>query len=208
MDDVVVAVIALVVGALLVLRGYATMRLAISLLGGFLGFTLGASLVAQQTGTSYLAGVPGWIGAILGALVLGGLAFSFYRAGITLGFGALGYGLSLLLLPAMGVSQTWLLQLIGLLVALALIIPAIVFDLPGIVIVLATSLAGAELVVIAMRLLTGNVVLAELSAQNPRVGLNGFWWIVVIGVALLGVVVQFRHVAVRPASSRAQWARS
>ncbi len=208
MDDVVVAAISLIVGALLVLRGYTTMRLAVSALGAFVGFTLGGTLVAQQTHTRFLTGAPGWIGAILGGLVLGALAFSFYRAGITLSFGALGYGLATMVLPTMGVTENWLLQAIAVLVALAFIVPAILLDLPGIVIVLATSLIGADLVVMAVRLFTGNVALEELSAQNQRVGLTGFWWVVVVGVALLGVVVQFRHLSALRASSRAQWARS
>ncbi|SER83631.1 protein of unknown function [Propionibacterium cyclohexanicum] len=203
--DVVVAILALVIGALLVLRGYPTMRLTISLFGAFVGFVLGATLVASQTGTSYLADIRGWIGAVLAGLVLGALAFTFYRVGVTVGLAALGYAMTTLLLAGLGVTTGWLVHGTGLLVAVVLVMLAIVVDLPGMVIVLATSLAGAELAVFGVRLLTKNLVLAELSVRDPQVGLTGFWWVLAIGLALLGLFVQYRYLVIAHRSSRAQW---
>lgn len=205
--DVVLAVLTLAIGVLLVLRGYSTMRLAISLLGAFVGFALGGSVVAMQTHTSYLAGAAGWIGAILGGLVIGALAFSFYRVGITIGLGSLAYTVTLLLMRGFEVTDALVLRVVGLAAAVCLVIVAILLDLPGVIIVVATSITGAELVALGVRLLSGNLVVSELSAQDPTVGLTGFWWVLIGGVAALGIVVQYRQLAIRHASARAQWAR-
>jgi hypothetical protein len=48
-DTIVLGAIAVLIGALLCFRGYVTMRLIISLFGAFVGFLLGAGLVAGVT---------------------------------------------------------------------------------------------------------------------------------------------------------------
>ena len=69
MQDVVVGLLAIAVGALFAFRGYFAMRLIIPIWGVFAGFMLGAGLVSSASNDGFLRSVLGWvIGVVLAAL--------------------------------------------------------------------------------------------------------------------------------------------
>ena len=69
MDDVLVGVLAIAVGALFCFRGYLAMRLIIPIWGAFAGFLLGAGLIANTGSDGFLRSTLGWIGFVLGIVV-------------------------------------------------------------------------------------------------------------------------------------------
>lgn len=208
MDNTVVGILSLLVGIILVMRGYPAMRIAISALGALIGFSIGAGMVSELTQTEFLAGPGGWIGGIIGCLLLGALAFTFYRVGIALGLAGTGYAMGTLLMTALRVDQQWAVIAVGCLGALVMLVLAIALDLPGLIIIIATSLAGADLIVFAVRVLTGNLVVEGLTPASSSLRLVSWWWILGIVLGLVGIVVQSRYLRLGARSSaRSQWSR-
>ena len=85
MDAIVVGVIAVLIGALLCFRGYVTMRLIISLFGAFVGFLLGAGLVAGVTDSGFGQLALSWLVGIIGAVIFGVLAYFSYQVAVVIG---------------------------------------------------------------------------------------------------------------------------
>ena len=84
MVDVVMGVLALLIGLLLCFRGRGAMRVLLALWGAFVGFGLGASLVAGLTEHGYLATAAGWLAAIVLAIVFAVLAYLFFAVAVVL----------------------------------------------------------------------------------------------------------------------------
>src|SRR5690554_2479792 len=112
MTDVVVGVLALLVGLLLCFRGSGAMRVLLALWGAFTGFGLGAGLVAALTDQGYLATVTGWLVAIVLALVLAALAYLFYAVAIVLAFASMGFVLGQTPASVLGAGEPWLLTVV------------------------------------------------------------------------------------------------
>src|SRR5690625_5304400 len=113
MVDVVMGVLALLIGLLLCFRGRVAMRVLLALWGAFVGFGLGASLVAGLTGHGYLDSAAGWLAAIVLALVFAVLAYLFFAVAVVLAFASMGFVLGQTLAIALGAGQGWLITGVG-----------------------------------------------------------------------------------------------
>ncbi|MCG2803346.1 MAG: DUF4203 domain-containing protein, partial [Cellulomonas sp.] len=133
MPELVVGLLAVLVGTLLCFRGYAAMRLVIGLFGAWVGFVVGARLVADAAGGSALAGVPGWVGALVGAFVLGLLAYLSYQVAVVLGFAAFGYTVAASAMSGLGVQTGWVVQAVAVAAGIGLGVLAIRGNLPAVV---------------------------------------------------------------------------
>lgn len=206
MSDVVVGVIALSVGALLCFRGYAAMRAVLSALGALAGFGLGAGLVAALTGRPPLDGVLGWVGALVGALVLGSLAYAFYRVAVVLGMASIGFSVGEGAMVALGVQRSWLALLVGAVVGLLLGVLTLVGNLPAVILVVLTALSGASLTVSGVMVLVGASSAKALLAGDAVAG-SGPWWIVAdVVLVLLGVAAQLKDLS--RVTLREHWTRT
>lgn len=78
--DVVLGVLAVVLGIALAARGYLAVRLVIPIWGAFQGFVIGAGLVAANTDDGFLEGLLAWVVGLVVALAYGYLAYAYYVA--------------------------------------------------------------------------------------------------------------------------------
>lgn len=204
MIAVVVAIGAILLGGLLVFRGYPAMRLTVGLIGGFVGFLLGATIasVVVAAGETSLAG---WIGGIVGAIIVGALAFAVYRIAIIVGVGALGFTVGTAVAEALAIPDGGVI-IVGIIAAIVLVIVGFAMDLPGLLIVILTSLAGADLMVTGVRVLIADVTIAE-SADRVLVWTDpsALWSIITIALAIVGIVAQRRYARGAARSARSQW---
>ncbi|HET9650512.1 MAG TPA: DUF4203 domain-containing protein [Microlunatus sp.] len=207
MSDIVVGIIAVLVGALLCPRGYLAMRALISLWGAFVGFLLGAGLVAGFTGEGFLQMVLGWVVGLVVAVVFGILAYLSYQVAVVLGMAAIGFTVGTSILAAFHVPWSWLSVLVGVAAGIVLAIIAIVGDLPAILLVVLTALAGASVTVFGLMLLVGVLNSSELTQGNATATLHAqWWWYVIYGVlAVIGVIAQGSHLSRVKQSMRQQW---
>jgi len=204
-EAAVVGVVGIVVGLLVCLRGYVALRVIITVLGAWFGFFLGAGIVANLTGEGLLVGLPGWVGAIVGAIVIGALAYAFYQAAVVIGMASLGFSIATGVMAAIGVDNAGLIWVVGAVVAVLLAVLALVADLPAGILIVLTALAGANITVMGLLLLLELITLAELEAGQAPDGVPAWAGVIALVLAVVGMIVQFRGVA-RDRRMRATWA--
>lgn len=207
MDNIVVGVIAVLIGALLCFRGYVTMRLIISLFGAFVGFLLGAGLVAGVTDSGFGQLALSWLVGIVGAVLFGVLAYFSYQLAVIIGMASIGFTLGTSLAAALGVGSQPVALGIGVVAGILLAVLAIATDLPAILLVILTALAGASVTLTGILVLAGALGLDRLSVEGVTAAMHGGWlWYVLYGVlALLGILAQFRALSGGRRSMRQQW---
>src|SRR5690625_726029 len=206
MVDVVMGVLALLIGLLLCFRGRGAMRVLLALWGAFVGFGLGASLVAGLTGHGYLDSAAGWLAAIVLALVFAVLAYLFFAVAVVLAFASMGFVLGQTLAIALGAGQGWLITGVGVAVGVLLAVLAVVTNLPELVLIVISAFAGASVAVAGLMLLLDVFSLTDpVTAQIPIVE-QPAWYVGLLVLAVFGIIVQLRSARRRELGSvRRTW---
>lgn len=208
MSEIVLGLVAVLVGALFCFRGYLTMRLVIPIWGAFVGFSVGAGAVAAITGDHLLAGAAAWIAGVVVAIVFSSLAYLYYEISVAVAMAGIGFMLGSSLMVALNVRWTWLIILVGVVVALALGVAAIVGDLPMIILTILTATAGATAVVAGLMLLVGTLDANDLDRADVVAVIHDepAWWLLYALIAVLGIIAQTRQLRSMEHSLRDQWA--
>lgn len=193
MSDWVAGILALVVGSVFCFRGYVAMRAMIAVWGALAGFALGASIGAGDGGI--LSNALSWILAIVIGVVFALVAYLYYAVSVAIAMGSIGFTLGASVLVAFGVTWNWVIVLIGLAVGIALAIVAIVGDLPGIILVVLSALAGASVIVAGIMLVT-NVLdtdqITQSGAITEQLNDDWYWFVIWAVAAAAGLVAQLR----------------
>jgi Domain of unknown function (DUF4203) len=207
MDNIVVGTIAVLVGALLCFRGYVTMRLIISLFGAFVGFVLGVGLVSGASGSGFGQQVLGWIVGVVGALVFGLLAYFSYQVAIVLGMASIGFAIGTSLTAAGGVQSQAAIIAVGLVAGIVLAVVSVATNLPAILLVVLTALAGASVTMTGALVVAGATDLGRLTTDALTAAPDrSWWWYIGYGLlAVLGILAQFRALSGARRPMRQQW---
>jgi hypothetical protein len=188
----VAAVIALFFGAVLAFAGYRFFLILLPIAGFVFGFALGAQMVQAIFLDGFLATVAGWVVGFAVALLFAVLSYVFYGAAVAFLGAALGYALATGLLMAFGLDFGFLVWLVGLLTAVVFGAGALLLNVPKWLVIVATALLGAGVIVGTFLILVGGLSPAEL-AQNPvRYALRSSpaWALLYLAVAGLGLLAQ------------------
>ncbi len=186
------AMLALFFGSLLVLGGYRFFVFLLPIWGFFFGFGLGAQSVQAVFGDGFLSTATSWIAGFILALIFALCAYLFYFAAVTLISGALGYALGVGVMEAIGFNFGLLVWLVGLALAIIVAICVLAFNVQKLVVIAATSILGAGLIVATFLMLFGGP--AAQVVQNPvRIALqaSAWWTLGFVVVAVAGFVVQY-----------------
>jgi hypothetical protein len=167
-DTIVVGIIAVLIGALLCFRGYVTMRLIISLFGAFVGFLLGAGLVAGATDSGFGQLALSWLVGIVGAVLFGVLAYFSYQIAVVIGMAAIGFTIGTTVMAAFGIGSQVAVVAVGLVAGALLAVIAIATDLPAVILVVLTALAGASVTVAGVMVIAGSIGLNRLTVEGVR----------------------------------------
>lgn len=207
MDNIVLGIVGVLIGALLCFRGYVAMRLIISLFGAFVGFLLGAGLVAGLTDSSFGQLALSWLVGLLGAVIFGVLAYFSYQLAVVIGMASIGFTIGTTVMAAAGSTSQTATLAVGVLAGIVLAVVAIASNLPAIILVVLTALAGASVAVTGVMVIMGEIGLSRLTVQGVATQMASGWgWYVLYGVlALLGAFSQFRALAGRRRPMRQQW---
>jgi hypothetical protein len=208
MSDILIGLLAVAVGALIAARGYLAMRLIIPVWGAFTGFFVGAGIVGAVTGDGFLSTVVGWLVGLAVAMVFALLAYLYYELSVVIAMGAIGFSLGTAAMVALGVSWSWVIVLVGVLAAVFLAGIAIVGDLPMVILMVLSALAGASTVVFGLMLVFGVIDLGDLDSAATTQAVDDDWWWYAISilVAAVGIAAQFRAVESLTTTMRQQWA--
>lgn len=191
MAEIIWGILAVVAGLIFCFRGYLAMRTVIGVWGGFIGFAVGAGLVAMVMQEPPLAGPFGWTGAIVGAVLFGGLAYSFYAVAVILAVGSVGYGLGASV-AGLFTTVPWLLVLFGVIGAALLVVLALATRLPRFLLILVAASGGATAIIVGSLMVAGMLPLASIEPGRVASILESHLWLNVVYFVLFlaGVVTQ------------------
>jgi len=189
-----VSVIALLFGFVLAVSGYRFFIFLLPIWGFFFGFGLGAQTIQAIFGTGFLSDVTSWIVGFVVALVFAVLSYLFYFAAVAIISGSLGYaigaGLVLAIFPSFGIIA-WL---VGIVLGVIVAIAVLVLNVQKWVVIAATAVLGAGIVVGTFLFLFGGLPSAQIVENPVRVVLSTspLLTIIFFVLAALGAVAQFR----------------
>jgi hypothetical protein len=190
---VVSGIIALGFGTALLLAGYQFFIVLLPIFGFFFGFALGAETIQALLGGAFLATVTSWVVGFIVAAAFAVLSYVFYFVAVGLIGGALGYALAVGLLEAIGVNFGFLVWLVGIVVGVVFAVAVLLLNIQKWVVIVATALLGAGVIVSTFLFLTGKLTDAQLTQDPVRVALQAspFWTIAFIVLAVGGIVLQY-----------------
>ncbi len=190
-----ITTIALLFATALIFGGYRFFLFLLPIWGFFGGFVLGSSAIEALFNTGLFATVTGWVvGFVVGA-IFALASYFFYAAAVAVAAGLLGYMLGVGIMDLFGLNG---LELITFIVAIALaavmVIVTIRFNLQKYVIIAATAIGGAALVVGTIMLGVGGVSLLQLAESPVRLlwQASPFMAIVFVLLAAAGIVIQIQ----------------
>jgi len=191
-----IGLIALAVGALLCVAGYRLFRMLIAVWGFFIGFLVGAQVVASLLHSDFLSSPLAWGAGLLLGLVLAVLAYALYTAAVTILGASVGYLIGAGLVTALGYGDRGIVIIgAGLVLAITFGVLILVFDLVRLLVIANTALGGAGAVVTGVLLLFGVINLSFL--RSGVIGAfirNSPGWILLwLALALVGGVFQMQN---------------
>jgi Domain of unknown function (DUF4203) len=197
--------IAFVFGLTLCFVGYRFFLFLLPIWGFFFGLWLGAQSMQALFGVGFLATITSWVvGFIVGA-IFAVLAYLFYIVAVAIIAGSLGYFVAVGILLWLGLNMGFLVWLIGIIAAVALAIVTLMFNLQKWVIMIATAVMGAS-IVIGTFVVMFNPAVSLL--QNPvKFILSQSWllWLTALALVVFGVIVQYRSSKVYTLEEYNRW---
>ena len=206
MSDWLAGLLAIGVGAIFCFRGYIALRVVIAVWGALIGFALGASLGGDDAGI--LTNALSWILAIVLGLLFAAIAYLYYAVSIALAMGSIGFTLGASLIVALGISWSWLIVLSGLALGIVLAVVALAGDLPTILLVVLSAAAGASAITGGIMLLGGALdtdTMTSSAAITEQLNDDWYWYVIWIGLAIVGLITQLRFAERMEADMRAAW---
>ena len=197
METLWLAVAEIVIGVIFCFFGFPFARFVLALWGAALGFfwgVAGYAVIANSMGAA-IGNIAPWIFGLIGAVVLAGLAFAFYSVAVVLAMGSLGWGIGQLMIDSLHLPM-WLAVTVGIVAAAGLVILAISFDLPKMLLIMLTAFAGAGgMLDGVLLLLAQNPRWYDTVAANPGFGTHWIWPAAFVVLGIAGTVFQSRQQA-------------
>ena len=187
-----VTMIALLVGLAICFGGYRLFLVLLPIWGFFFGFGLGAQAIQALFGGAFLATVTGWIVGFFVGAAFALLSYLFYAFAVAVIAGTLGYMLGAGFMHLIGIDWGLLVFLVGIALAVVVIIATFYFNIQKYVIIIATSVAGAAVIVGTLMFGITGVALAKFFNNPIRHALSDspLWTILFLVLAIGSIVVQ------------------
>ncbi len=185
--------IALLLGTVICFGGYRLFLILLPIWGFFFGFGLGAETMQALFGQGFLSTVTSWVIGFVVAAVFGLLSYLFYAVGVALVAGSLGYALGAGFMNLIGLDWGWLVWLVGIVVGVVVVIVTFYFNLQKYVIIAATAIGGAAVLVGTLMFGFVGMTVASFFENPIRNALEDrpLWTIIFLILAAVGIVWQF-----------------
>jgi hypothetical protein len=184
----------LFLGSVLAFGGYRFFVVLLPVFGFLFGFGFGAQTTQALFGGGFLSTVTSWVVGLLFAVTFAVGSYLFYAFAVALVAFALGYALGAGVLQALGFDFGFLVWLVGAAAGIAFIVGALVLNVQKYVVIAATALLGAGLVVGTFLFLFDGLPAAETVANPVRAALQAspLWLLAFLVVAALGAAAQYQ----------------
>ena len=195
MADILLGLLAILAGGAMLFAGQFVLRLVIPVWGFFAGFAFGAGLVADLADERFLGTVLGWVLGLVFAVVFAVFAYLYYYVAVVLAMGAFGFAIGSGLVVALGIDWNWLAVLVGTVVGVVVGLVSIFGNMPMIVLIVFSSIAGAVGVVGGVMLLVGSLNSADFTRGDFTDTVeNGWAWsLLLLVLAFVGILNQARQ---------------
>lgn len=193
MGGPLIGLIILLIGLALCFLGYRLFRFILIIWGLLTGFQIGTLLATQLFGEQYAGTALQWIAGAIVAVVLALLAYVLYKWQVVLAGALVGYFLGTALASALSLTPGWVVIAIGLAGAIVVGALVLIFDLPRLIIIVSTAIAGAGASVAGLLVLLSQVNLGDLVAgiTGPIARVSWIWTLVWLALVIVGIVFQW-----------------
>jgi hypothetical protein len=207
MADIVLGVFAILAGGVMLFAGQFVLRLVLPIWGFFAGFAFGAGIFAELADERFLGTVLGWISGFVFALIFAVLAYFFYAVAVIIAMAAFGFAIGSGLVVALGIDWNWVAVLVGVAVGAVVGLVAAFGNMPMLVLVVASSIAGAVSVVAGLMLVFGSLNSADFTQGSITAAVqDGWgWYLTLVVLAIIGIVAQVRQQAMIRRSINETW---
>lgn len=194
MQELLFALLALVVGAVFCFAGYAAFRIIFPIWGFFVGFAGGAAIVAGMNHTGFAVTVLGWVVGLVVGLIFAVLAYFFYEVAVVLFAASLGYWVGSGILIGLGIKPGVLTFLVGAVVAIAIGVYSVLYNLPRYLLMFFTAFGGAFVAAGGIMLLINRIELDAFRQGFFQAVVHGsvFWTVTALIVGAVGLVTQWQ----------------
>lgn len=194
--NILLGIVAIVVGALIAAYGARGFYLLLPLFGFVVGFLIGAQIITALIGDGVFATVLSWAAGLVVAVMFAALAGLWWWAAVVILFGVVGFDIGSGVLIALGVDPGLVTWLAGIVLAIVFAVAAIVADAPTLLVALVTGFGGAAYVVAGLFLVFGQITTDALK-DGPLGSLAGHEIGLVLWVVLGVVAVGFQYLDTR-----------
>lgn len=190
--NIIVAILLACVGVAFCFAGYRFFLILLPLWGFLAGFWAGASAITAIFGDGFLATVSGWVSGIFVGLIFAVLSYLFYWLAIVIFSMSIGASIGSGFMGSIGIDGRVITLVVAAACALALAALVLVINLPKILIVLLSSIAGASSLIAAPLLLFKQIDRSDLYHGATLAVINDsvFWLFVWILLICAGITIQ------------------
>jgi hypothetical protein len=193
LETLVVAIVALLIGAGLIFAGYRFFLILLPFFGFVAGFYVGSAAVTAIFGNGFLSDVTGWIVGFIAGVAFFALAYFFFIIGVIVLAASVGASIGAAVMNALGIGGI-LEILVAAAAAIVLAGAAIVLAAPKYLVIALTAIIGAATLLAGVLLLIGGIKLPDLQ-QGPVDAIvkeGTIWVIAFVVLAAVGIVAQLR----------------
>jgi hypothetical protein len=192
MDDILIGVLALVIGAAACFFGLRLWFALLPIWGFVAGFFLGATAVTAIFGDGFLSTVTGWVvGAVVG-IGFGLLSYFIWYVGAIIAAASVGALAGSGLMRAFDVNTDWVIVIVAAIGAVLFAIAALLLALPVYLVVAETAAAGAVAVVTGVMLIFNSIDLDDLDYGAAWAMISDSWFWVLCWAVLMVVGIFFQ----------------
>jgi len=190
------SLLAIVIGAALILYGYRIFLVLLPVFGFFAGFWVGASAMQWTLNENFLATIFSIIVGVVLGVIFAIASYVIYFAGVAVVAFAFGAMIAVGIMTFIGFEAGIVISLVALAVGVLLVIFTFQKNLQKYFIMGIMSLGGGNLVVLGILVLIGQVSLEVLRAKGDMIGpvlsAGALWVIIWLGLAIAGLIFQIR----------------
>jgi hypothetical protein len=192
-----VGIVAIAIGAAMMLLGYRLALILLPIWGFFAGFIFGAQVLQEFFGDGFLATTASWVVGVVIGLLFAVLSYLFWYVAVVILFASIGYWLGWGFMTLIGFSETGLVAIgIGLLLGAVFAVAAFVTGVPLAALVVITAIGGAHALIAGVLVLLGTIDVAALGTgvANAIIATNAGWWLVALGLAVVSIIFQLKTI--------------
>jgi hypothetical protein len=198
--QLLVAILAVVIGLAFAFGGWRFFLLLLPLWGFIVGFSLGTEAMRSLFGDGTFATLLSWIVGFVIAVVFAILSYLYYYAAIAILAGTVGYAIGASAWGIIGSEQGVIAFVIGLVVGVVFAIAVLALNVPKYLVIALTGLGGAAAVVAGWFILTGQVPSDNVTWWQVGQLIKNSWFFLIVWalIAAAGIIAQLRAPAIGP----------